>query len=48
MHFLGTCCAALPTHLHVQPVVSRRDVRIGRLEVEAEEMWSCVHRKANK
>jgi insertion element IS1 protein InsB len=40
--------AALPDHLHVQPVASPRDVLIGRLEVEADEMWSFVKQKANQ
>jgi len=48
MRFLGTCFAALPDHLHVQPVASPHDVLIGRLEVEAEEMWSFVKQQANK
>ena len=48
MRFLVTCFAALPDHLHVQPVASPRDVLIGRLEVEADEMWSFVAKKANK
>jgi IS1 family transposase len=48
MHFIVTCFEALPDHLHVQPVASPRDVIIGRLEVEADEMWSFVKTKANK
>jgi insertion element IS1 protein InsB len=48
MRFLVTCFAALPDPLHVQPVASPRDVLIGRLEVEADEMWSFVKSKANK
>ena len=48
MRFLVTCFVALPDHLHVQPVASPRDVLIGRLEVEADEMWSFVQQKANK
>jgi insertion element IS1 protein InsB len=48
MRFLVTCFAALPDHLHVQPVASPRDVLIGRLEVEADELWSFVAKKANK
>jgi len=48
MHFIVTCFAALPDHLHVQPVAAPRDVLIGRLEVEADEMWSFVKQKANK
>jgi insertion element IS1 protein InsB len=48
MNFIVTCFEALPDHLHVQPVASPRDVIIGRLEVEADEMWSFVKQKANK
>jgi insertion element IS1 protein InsB len=46
--FMVARFAALPDHLHVRPVVSPRDVLIGRLEVEAYEMWSFVKKKANK
>jgi len=45
MGFIVTRFAALPDHLHVQPVASPRDVLIGRLEVEADEMWSFVVRR---
>jgi insertion element IS1 protein InsB len=48
MNFFVTCFATLPDHLHVHPVASPRDVLIGRLEVEADEMWSFVQKKANK
>ena len=48
MGFMVARFAALPDHLHVQPVASPRDVIIGRLEVEADEMWSFVKTKANK
>jgi len=48
MDFMAARFAALPDHLHVQPVASPRDVLIGRLEVEADEMWSFVKQKANK
>jgi insertion element IS1 protein InsB len=48
MGFIVARFAALPDHLHVQPVASPRDVLIGRLEVEADEMWSFVKQKANK
>ena len=48
MHFIVTCFAASPDHLHVQPVASPREVLIGRFEVEADEMWSFVKQKANK
>jgi hypothetical protein len=48
MNFIVTCFAALPDHLHGQPVAFPRAVIIGRLEVEADEMWNCVKQKANK
>jgi insertion element IS1 protein InsB len=48
MNFIVTCFEALPDHLHVQPIASPRDVIIGRLEVEADEMWSFVKQRANK
>src|SRR4029453_8348439 len=48
MHFIVTCFAALPDHLHVRPVAAPRDVLIGCLEVEADEMWSFVKQKTNK
>lgn len=40
--------AALPDHLHGRPVAAPRDGRIGRLEVEADERWSFVAKKAHK
>ena len=46
--FLVQCFAALPDHLHVQPVSCTHDVLIQRLEVEADEMASFVQKKANK
>jgi insertion element IS1 protein InsB len=48
MGFMVARFAALPDHLHGQPVASPREVIIGRLEVEADEMWSFVKQKANK
>lgn len=38
MDFMITRLKALPDHLHVQPVTSPRDVLMGRLDVEADEM----------
>jgi insertion element IS1 protein InsB len=46
--FLVQCFAALPDHLHVQPVSYQHDVLIQRLEVEADELASFVQKKANK
>ena len=48
MNFIVTCFKALPDHLNVHPLASPRDVIIGRLEVEADEMWSFVKQRANK
>ena len=48
MGFMVARFAALPDHLHVLPVAAPREVIIGRLEVEADEMWSFVKQKANK
>ena len=39
---------ALPDYLHVQPVASPGDVIMGRLEAEADEMWSFVKQKTNR
>jgi insertion element IS1 protein InsB len=46
--FLVTCFEDLPDHLYVQSVMGHQDVMIQRLEVEADEMASFVHKKANK
>jgi insertion element IS1 protein InsB len=46
--FLVSSFAALPDHLHVQPITCNADVMIQRLEVEADEMASFVQKKANK
>jgi insertion element IS1 protein InsB len=48
MGFMVARFTALPDHLHVLPVAAPREVIIGRLEVEADEMWSFVAKKANK
>jgi len=48
MDFMVTCFEALPEHLHVQPIASSREVLIGCLEVEADELCSFVAKKANK
>ena len=48
MSFMAARLAALPAHLHVRPVASPRDVRIGRLEVEADELWRFVTKKTNQ
>ena len=48
MDFMITRFNVFPDHLHVQPVTSPRDVLMGRLDVEADEMWSFVKQKANR
>jgi insertion element IS1 protein InsB len=47
MDFMVARFAAVPEHLHVQPVASSCEVQLGCLEVEADELWSFVQRKAN-
>jgi hypothetical protein len=47
MDFIVARFAAVPEHLHVQPVVSSGEVLLGCLEVEAEELWSFVQKKVN-
>jgi transposase-like protein len=46
--FLVQCFAALPDHLHVQPVSWQPDVMIQRLEVEADELASFVPASCRK
>jgi insertion element IS1 protein InsB len=46
--FLVTCFEDLPDHVSVHPVMGHQDVMIQRLEVEADEIASFVHKKANK
>ncbi len=48
MDFMVACFEAVPDHLHLQPVASPRDVILGCLEVEADELWSFVKAKTNK
>jgi insertion element IS1 protein InsB len=48
MGFLAARFAALPDQLHVRPVAAPGDVLIGRLEVEADELWGFVTNKAHK
>jgi hypothetical protein len=47
MDFMGAQFAAGPKHLHVQPAAASREVLIGRLEGEADELGSFVQKKAN-
>jgi insertion element IS1 protein InsB len=46
--FLVPCVEALPDHLHVQPITCHGNVRLRRLEVEADERASFGRKKANK
>jgi insertion element IS1 protein InsB len=46
--FLVQCFEALPDHLHVQPIACHQGVMVQRLEVDADEMASCVRKKANQ
>jgi insertion element IS1 protein InsB len=47
MDFIVARFAAVPEHLHVQPIAASRDVLIGCLGVEADELWSFVQQKTN-
>ena len=47
MDFMVACFAAVPEHLHIQPVASSREVLLGCLDVEADELWSFVQKKTN-
>jgi insertion element IS1 protein InsB len=47
MDFMGARFAAAPDHRHAQPVVFPCDVVLRGLEVEAEELWDFVQKKAN-
>jgi insertion element IS1 protein InsB len=46
--FLVQCVEALPDHLHPQPITCHGHIMLQRLEVEADEMASFVHKKAHK
>jgi insertion element IS1 protein InsB len=46
MDFMVACFTAVPPHLHILPVASSRNVLLGCLEVEADELWSFVQKKA--
>jgi insertion element IS1 protein InsB len=48
MDFMVACFAAVPDHLHVEPVAASHEVLLGCLEVEADEVWSFVQKKTNK
>jgi IS1 family transposase len=45
MDFMVACFAAVPEHLHVRLVASSREVVLGCLDVEADELWSLVQKK---
>jgi len=46
LDFLVQGFEALPDHLHVQPVMYKQNVIMQRLEVEADEMSTCVQKQA--
>ena len=48
MDFMVARFQAVPDHLHVPPVASPCEVTMGRLEAEADEMWSFVEQKTNR
>ncbi len=46
--YMVTCFEALPHHLNAKPISCTGEVMIQRLEVQADEMFSYVKKKANK
>jgi insertion element IS1 protein InsB len=46
MDFLVARCAAVPADLPLPPVSSSREVLLGCLDAEAEELWSFVQKQA--
>ncbi len=48
LHFLVECFTACPDDLYAQRPARPAEVLLSRLEAEADEMWSFVHKKANK
>ena len=48
LHFMVECFTACPDHLHIQLPAQPGEVVLSRLEAEADERWSFVHKKANK
>ena len=48
LHCMVECFTACPEALHVQLPARLTAVGLSRLEAEADEMWSCVQKKANK
>jgi hypothetical protein len=45
MDFMVADFAAVPEHLHIQPITVSGEVLIGCLGVEADELWSFVQKK---
>ena len=45
MDFIVARFAAVPEHLHVQPIAASHAVLIGCLDMEADELWSFVQRR---
>ncbi len=48
MDFMTACFAAVPDHLQLQPVASCREVLLGCLDVETDELWSFVQKKTDQ
>ena len=48
LHFMVECFASCPDHLHLRLPTRPATVWMYKLEAEADEMWSCVQKKANK
>src|SRR2546428_12068842 len=46
--FMVECFTACPRHPHVELPAQPGEVVLSRLEAAADEMWSFVHKKANK
>ena len=47
MDFLVACVATVSDHLHVLPIAFSREVLLGCLEAEVDELWSFVQQKAD-
>jgi len=44
LHFMVECFTACPDDLHAQRPAQPTEVLLSRLEAEADEMWSFVHK----
>jgi hypothetical protein len=47
MDFRAACVAAGPEPLQLQPVAASREVRLGCLDAETDELWSVLRRKTD-